>query len=127
MNCALTSPFYIRPVSGCAPVCHPCGCRYGCLLAFPDFRVLAEPVLPNVPGSLVWFVGEQVEDIAFRNQAKVVDPAWMSPPVPIWVFINSRRLREFWFLECDSGCGPSDVLLQAASLSHWKSMSPWAP
>ncbi len=30
--CALNSPFYNWSVSGCAPVCHPCGCRYGCLL-----------------------------------------------------------------------------------------------
>ena len=27
-----SSPFYDNPVSGCVPVCHPCGCRFGCLL-----------------------------------------------------------------------------------------------
>jgi len=37
-------------VSGCAPVCHPCGCRFGCLVSlFPLLVVTLEQIYVEHP------------------------------------------------------------------------------
>jgi hypothetical protein len=55
----------------------------------PDLRVLPEKVFASVSSLLVRFVREEVAEVAFCDEVKVVHPARVPPTVPVRVCIKS--------------------------------------
>ena len=65
----------------------------------PDLRVLPEKVFASVSSLLVRFVREEVAEVAFCDEVKVVHPARVRSAIPVRVCIESRWNGERLLLE----------------------------
>ena len=65
----------------------------------PDLRVLPEKVFASVSSLFIRFVREEVAEVAFCDEVKVVHPAPVRSAIPVRVCIESRWNGERLLLE----------------------------